>query len=63
MKRRFFAALLCLCLLAATLPTATLAADPHDHIDWTELTAENIAEHVSTQSDRRQLLPWWGYQW
>ena len=47
MKRRFFAALLCLCLLAATLPTATLAADPHDHTDWTELTAANIAEHAS----------------
>ena len=47
MKKRFFAALLCLCLLAATLPTATLAADPHDHTDWTELTAANIAEHAS----------------
>ena len=47
MKKRFFAALLCLCLLAAALPTATLAADPHDHTDWTELTAANIAEHAS----------------
>lgn len=47
MKKRFFAALLCLCLLAATLPTATLAADPHDHAGWTELTAESIQTYVS----------------
>ena len=47
MKRRFFAALLCLCLLAATLPTATLAADPHDHTGWIELTAESIQTYVS----------------
>lgn len=47
MKKRFFAALLCLCLLAAALPTATLAADPHDHTGWTELTAESTQTYVS----------------
>ena len=39
--------MLCLCLLAAALPTATLAADPHDHTWWTELTAESIQTYVS----------------